>query len=91
MQRDDDHKPVGGAINLTDLSTALPLQVDPVTNRLLIDVTMDNSPSSTLLTHDVRDGNHVPTAYGVSATDLVTPLPLLVDHNNGYLFVDIIT
>lgn len=89
LKREENRKPVGGAINLADLFTPLPLQVDPVTNRLLIDVMLDNAPSSILWTHDKRDQNHVPTGYGVSDADRITPLPLLIDHNNGYLFVDI--
>ncbi len=91
LQRDNDRKWVGGAISTVDLLTPTPLNVDPVTARLLIDVITDASPSSIVWTHDVRDLNHVPTAYGVSDTDLITPYPLLIDHNNGYLFVDIAT
>lgn len=89
LKREQNRKPVGGAINVLDLTTPLPLNVDPITDRLLIDVTVDSNPSSVLWTRDKRDQNHVPTAYGVSAADSITPLPLLIDHNNNYLFVDI--
>lgn len=91
LERDENRKVVGAGISITDLLTPNPLNVDPVTNRLLIDVTIDSSPSSTLRARDARDANHVPTAYGVSDTDGNTPLPLLIDHNNNYLFVDIAT
>jgi hypothetical protein len=89
LKRDDDRKWVGGAISIVDLLTPTPLSVDPVTSRLLIDVTLDNIPASILWTTDKRDADREPTGYGVNATDGVTPLPLLIDHNNNYLFVDI--
>lgn len=89
LKRDENRKVVGAGIDYVTLITPVPLHVDPVTGRLLIDVTTDNSPSSVLPTKDKRDENHIPTSYGVSASDLTTPLPFLIDHNNGYLFVDI--
>ena len=90
FKRDENHKATAGGINATDLTTPKSLLFDPVTDRLEIDITFDASPSSILWTRDKRDGNHVPTSYAVSDVDLVTPLPVLVDHNNNYIFVDIL-
>ncbi len=90
LKRDANHKAVGGAISIADLITPNALNFDPVTNRLLVELNLDANISSILPTHDKRDANHVPTAYGVSSADLITPLPVLVDHNNNYILVDMV-
>lgn len=90
FKRDQNRKPTAGGISLADLLTPKSLLFDPVTNRLEVDLTIDSAISSVLPTHDKRDGNRVPTAYGVSDVNLITPLPILIDHNNNYLLVDIL-
>jgi hypothetical protein len=89
LQRDKNRRPVGSGVSLTDLITLTPLQVDPVTLRLLIDINISSSSGSIIPTHDKRDQNRVPTAYGVTDDVNKTLSPLIIDHTNGYLFVDI--
>ncbi len=90
FKRDEDRRPVSGGVNLSDLLTPKSLLFDPVTNRLEVDLTIDAAISSVLPIHDKRDANRVPTSYAVSDIDLVTPLPILVDHNNNYILVNIL-
>lgn len=95
MKRDDNRKSVGGAINEVDLITPLNLNVDPVTLRLLVNVNISSSTGSTLPIEVGHDQNRRTTAYGVADDAFVntpqeTLMPLLIDHTNGFLFVDIL-
>lgn len=95
LNRDANRKSVGGGVNLVDSATPLMLMVDPVTNRLLIDVTISGSTGSVIPKEVGHDQNRKTTAYGVLDNAVVntpqeTLSPLIIDHTNGYLFVDII-
>ncbi len=67
--------------------TTLPLEVDSVTNYLLIHV-ITASPAVTSATAVKRDENWKPTYYGISSTDSTTLVPIRTD-SNGYLLVDV--
>lgn len=90
LNRDENRKSVGGGINLSDLITPIQLMVDPVTNRLLIDVTLSGSLGSIVPTEVGHDQNRRTTAYGVTDDVNENLSALIVDHTNGYLFVDLL-
>lgn len=88
INRDGNRRTNKAGVNLSDLVTPLQFHFDPVTNRLLVDVTITSNSSSVIPTLDKHDGNRVPTAYGViDGTD--TLRPFMIDNTNNYLFVDI--
>jgi len=87
-KRDENRVTVGMGVNATDLITPLSLIVDPVTNRLLVDVVQ--AVGTGVLSSEKRDQNHIPTAYGVNDSDRVTPMAILIEAVTGTLAVDII-
>ena len=86
LEREGNRIPVGGAVSTTDLTTPTPLTVDPVTGGLEIQVFTSTSSGSILPPEVGHDGNRRTTSYGVGAN---VPKALIIDHTNGYLFVDI--
>jgi hypothetical protein len=83
LQRDQNFRTVGGAVDELGVVTALP--IDPSTGRALIQITIE-SPSVTLHTTAGRDQNHVPTSYGVDENGVITPI---LTNSNGLILCDI--
>lgn len=90
LNRDANRKSVGGGVNLVDSVTPLMLMVDPVTDRLLIDITLSTSTGSIIPSEVGHDQNRKTTAYGVKDDAGLELSPLIIDHTNGYLFVDLV-
>lgn len=86
LPRDENFITVGGAVNENDTSDIRPLMVDPATDYLTVFV-QNGSEVPDPATMNKRDENFVPTYYGVSTDDGVTPIPIRTDEN-GYLLVD---
>ena len=76
-------------VSSADGVTTLPLEIDSVTGKLLINVTGVVDPGGTLSGADaMRDGNRVTTALAEKDDD--TGLAsLAVDSRNEYLYIDI--
>lgn len=87
-QRDQNRFAVGMGVNATDLVTTLPLRVDPVTDRLLVQF-VAFSGSSVLSTNVGRDQDRRTTIYGVTDDANKTLVPLMIDHLTGALIIDI--
>ncbi len=88
LKRDQNHVTVGGGADDNSTTTVLPLKVDPATNYMTVLMQFD-SLTPTVATADKRDQNFVPTMYGVSSDDGVTPIPIRTDEN-GYVLIDIL-
>ena len=73
----------------TDGLTTLPLRVDPVTKRLLLDIAGVTSTTPATLSEQ-RDDNRIPTANAVTDDTARTITPLIIDNRNGLLFVDLL-
>lgn len=86
LPRDQNQVTIGGGASQTDDTDVLPLQLDPATDYMTVEVHSD-SVVPTNPTTDKRDQNHVPTMYGVSDADGVTPLPILTD-DDGFILID---
>lgn len=84
---DDNDRPIALGVSSTDNVTPIMFRVDPVTDYLMVDFVGNSSNSATVRTRNKRDDNDVPTVYGVSDTDGVTPVPIRTD-SNGYLLID---
>ena len=87
-RRDQNYVPVGLGVDGTGGTKQL--RVDPITNRLLIDITLvsDVAPPA-FPVNAPRDSNHMPVAMAVTDNAAKTPRPLLIDSRNGYIFCDI--
>ena len=86
--RDPNYIPVVLGASTVD-GTPLPLQIDPVTGRILATIVAVGSIPSNVPTGNVkRDDNRIPVMAGASTVDNVTLLPLQVDVATGGLIVD---
>lgn len=90
FKRDGDRRPVSGGVSTTDSSTPVQFRFDPVFNRLLVDLVAPGSLSQVLHTEVGHDQNRKTTVYGVSDDANKNLMPILVDHVNGYILVDVI-
>jgi len=63
------------------------LLVDPITGRLLVDITIVADSGSSVLNTEKIDENKEWVAQGAKSDG--TPTPLHMDSRNGYLYVDI--
>jgi len=89
--RDENYVASALGVSDADSVTTLPLRVDPVTNRLLIDLSVNtNTAPPTLPTNAERDDNFVPVGLGVTDDSNLTPTPILIDSRTGYLWADVI-
>lgn len=77
-----------GVAQADDLSNATPLKVDPVTGRLLVDVSIVSS-GGVVNSINPADGNFERPGMGVADNANSTPLPFQTD-TNGNLLVDIL-
>jgi hypothetical protein len=63
------------------------LKVDPITNRLLIEIEIVSEPISPVLNSAKIDENSENVALATDGTNII---PLHIDNRNGYLFVDLL-
>jgi hypothetical protein len=91
IKLDENRIAVGGAITDNANQDVAMLKCDPVTNRLLIEITpvVDSAPP-TGLPNSVIDGNRVNTATGVTDDANLDTSLLIADNRNGYLYIDLI-
>ena len=87
-QRDDNRMAVALGWDETNLTT-LPLRVDPVTKRLLLDITAVTTTTPPTLSEQ-RDDNRMPTGIAVTDNAARTISPLIVDNRNGLLWLDVL-
>lgn len=83
-KRDDNKQNVSLAYDGTD---SVPLKVDPVTGRLLIDVSLVSDAAAGATSK--RDANKQNVALAVDSNGDVRPL--ICDPTNGYLYVDLVS
>lgn len=84
-----DANSVATMCGISDLDgSVMPLQFDPVTGRLLIEVYVVTDEGGQTVNRARKDSNSVSTIIGVSDTTGV--LIPIIDHRNGYLFCDVI-
>jgi len=81
-KRDENKHVVALAYDGTD---AVPLKVDPVTGRLLVDITLTTDAAYGATSK--RDANKQNVALAVDSNEVVRPL--IVDPTNEYLYVDV--
>ena len=86
MRADRDQNQITTALGISSVDniTTLPFVVDPITNKLLVDVVGD-SITATPATIDKHDENGVPTVYGISTTDGETLIPIRTDGSGNLL------
>ncbi len=89
--RDDNQVPV--ACGVDENGDVQPLRVDPVTNRLEIDITnvAYDTAAPTLPATVPRDSNNVPVSCAVTDDAGETVTPLLIDATSGLLWVDLVS
>lgn len=83
-KRDQNYITVGSGVSNIDSITPLMLRVDPITTRLLINIS-SASITATPATMNKRDENFKPTYYGISNADGVTLLPIRTDSSGRLL------
>ncbi len=84
--RDQNHRTVGMGVSSSDGITPVMLKVDPATGYLLVHMNAIGLPS-TVATENKRDGNYVPTCYGISSVDGETLVPIRTDDLGNLLTV----
>lgn len=89
-KRDENYVTVAMGISDTDGATTLPLSVDPVTGRLLIDIDGQLTDGLIMPAMVGRDENWRETASAVTDDADETVSPLIVDNRNNYLYIDLL-
>lgn len=86
MRADRDQNQITTALGIssTDGITPIEMVVDPITNKLLVDVVSD-SITVVPATIDKHDENGVPTMYGISTADGETLIPIRTDSSGNLL------
>lgn len=88
--RDGNHITTGLGASSADSTVTIPFQIDSVTGRVLLDVTVVADAGGTLADGDsVRDGNHVPVMLATKSDDSGTASPAM-DNRNGNIFLDLV-
>jgi len=82
---DANAQTIGKGLSLTDSITPIPLTLDPITNRLLMEG-VGEVIVPTAVDKSRIDQNDQNTVYGVSNTDGKTLIPIRTD-SNGYLLI----
>jgi len=91
-KRDENQVPVLLGLNNSDSVSTEEFRVDPVTDRLLIDVTLiADHAAPTLPATLPRDDNHVAVRGGVTDDGSLSPSPFIIDTATGLLFVDLVS
>lgn len=86
----DDNRVTSALAWDTTNSTPKNLLIDPVTGRLLIDVTLVASHTATVPTSVKRDDNRKPSLCATTDNASASVVPLLVEESTNYLLVDLI-
>ena len=89
-KRDENFIAVALGVSDTDGTTTLPLSVDPVTGRLLIEINGQLTDGNTVPLMVGRDENWRETASAVTDDADETVSPLIVDNRNNYLYIDLL-
>lgn len=86
MRADRDQNQITTALGISSTDSITPIQmvVDPITNKLLVDVVSD-SITVVPATIDKHDQNGVPTMYGISTADGETLIPIRTDSSGNLL------
>lgn len=88
-QRDANFVTVGMGVSSVDGVTPLPILVDVVTGRLLVEIAIVTDVVGTLPSAPAaRDANHV--TVGLASDGSGNPLPLMIDHRNNFLYLDVL-
>lgn len=88
-KHDDSRETAGLAWDATN-SLTKQLLVDPITGRLLLDVTL--VADYVEVTHSLaeHDDNHIPSVNATTDDASATAVPLLVDNSTNYLLIDLV-
>jgi hypothetical protein len=86
--RDENRVTVGLGVSSADGVTTLPIQIDAVTGRVLVDVTSVEEGGSSVATVAPRDANHVPASLGLKSDDSGVGA-IAMDSRNGNLYLDL--
>lgn len=76
-------------VSSVDGVTILPLQIDPVTGRVLAEIDGTLDVTSVLKDRAIKDDNSVATMLAVADDDSGV-LPLMMDSTNNKVFVDLV-
>ena len=87
IQRDENFRTVGAGVSNDADQEILMLRIDPVTNRLLVDVISGTDTAETSSPIASRDENFRPVCLGWDETNEV--LQEILTDENGYLLTDI--
>jgi len=86
--RDGNRVTVGLGVSSADDTTTLPIQIDDVTGRLLIAVTVVEDEGGEMATIAPRDGNHIPAELGLKSDDSGIGA-IAMDNRNGNVYLDL--
>lgn len=87
-QRDANFVTVGMGVSSVDGVTPLPLLVDALTGRLLVQIDIVTDVVGVIPTAPApHDANDVTAALAYDGTN---PQPLMIDHRNGDLYCDVL-
>lgn len=86
-----DDNAAAAIIGVDENGFTIPLYVDPITGRLLIEITLSTEtlPSSVPNTMP-RDANRVPVWGAVQDDDGTTIVPIFFDSQDGMLWMDVL-
>jgi len=88
--RDDNRKTTSGGVSTQDSVTPQTFMVDPVSLRLLVSISVTSDAGAVIPSEVGHDQNRRTTGYGVTNDANENLSPLLIDHVNNYLYVDLI-
>lgn len=89
--RDQNYVPVLMGVSSSDGITPVPIQIDPVSGRVLVNITIIASETPTVVTRIPRDNNFVPVLAGASTSDGITVLPIHISASTGGVSTNYVT
>lgn len=88
LKRDSNNRPVAGAVTDDANKTVVPLKVDAVSGRLLLQVDKSSGGAPTVANQPAsRDGNNEPVSLVKGSDSNVYPLH--IDATSGHLSIDV--
>jgi hypothetical protein len=87
--RDANRIPVMVGVSTADGKTILPILIDSVSGRVMVNVLSDSDTDTLVPSPLKRDANYIPVTGGASSSDQKTILPFLISSSNGGLSVEI--
>lgn len=87
LKRDQNFRTVAAGVDPSSTSDIYMFRVDPVTNYLLVDITVGSATSAVSSEIASRDGNYRPVCLGWDETNGV--LQEILTDENGYLLCDL--